>query len=277
MGLIHPRTRRSTERPSDRGSSRPRGRTILCRFRTRDRGDSYLRLINYCPYSALPLSLAIEGAPLASRTYVGPLSLLSPLRPKKPLGIRAHLNINLPLHCPLLLLTYLRDFYFYYFPVRPIASLLLPLPLSLALPLVKHFVLLSSLVHDYPTLSGPSFRIVARDRRVNSWLTIDACYNALVYFMIREQSVIVIFFLFCCFGRCFSKRHGRDKGNAKARGEKFVSPSRFRVMVCSGEFINHPGLPRYNVASMVRDQPVARFRATSSKSACILYHTRNKR
>lgn len=119
MGLMHPRTRRSTERPSDRRSSGPRGRTILCRFRTRDRGDSYLRLINYCPYSALPLSLAIEGAPLASRTYVGPLSLLSPLRPKKPLGIRAHLNINLPLHCPLLLLTYLRDFYFYYFPVRP--------------------------------------------------------------------------------------------------------------------------------------------------------------
>lgn len=77
-GLILPRARRSFEAPFDRPSSWSEGWTILCRFRTRDRGDSYLRLINYCPYpAAWPLSLAIEGAPHASRTYVGPLSLLS--------------------------------------------------------------------------------------------------------------------------------------------------------------------------------------------------------
>jgi len=47
-------------------------RTILCRFRTRDRGDSYLRLINYCPYSIsapLPPTLDREGPTLLRPRY----------------------------------------------------------------------------------------------------------------------------------------------------------------------------------------------------------------
>lgn len=114
---------------------RSTGRTILCRVHTRDRGDSYLRLINYCPYSLEPgppppsssieerrASLTVlrsekekekgREKEIAARTALP----LVPLRPwRAPGRTRAHLNINLPLHCPLLLLTYLTDFYFYCF------------------------------------------------------------------------------------------------------------------------------------------------------------------
>ncbi|KYM92755.1 hypothetical protein ALC53_00692 [Atta colombica] len=47
----------------------------------------------------------------------------------QPPGIQAHLNINLPLHCPLLLLTYLTDFYFYYSPrTSDLSPFMSPLP-----------------------------------------------------------------------------------------------------------------------------------------------------
>lgn len=52
-----PRTRKKQSRSLDRENREDREvlkeRTIFCRFRTRDRGDSYLRLINYCLYSIL--------------------------------------------------------------------------------------------------------------------------------------------------------------------------------------------------------------------------------
>lgn len=96
------------------------GRTILWRFRTRDRGDSYLRLINYCPYPipALSSPTYLRSSGVLSRVQ----ATLEPLLPRapaaKPPDTGAQLNINLPHHCPLLLLTYLTDFYFYCFLVH---------------------------------------------------------------------------------------------------------------------------------------------------------------
>lgn len=107
---------------------------------TRLRRDSYLRLINYCLYSIL-VSLchlpSIERGLSFSLFCVqdtGPESLAP--RPRK-----STLNINLPLHCPLLLLTYLTDFYFYCF-LRPFTRLFV----SPSLLLIR------------PAFSGPSPR-----------------------------------------------------------------------------------------------------------------------
>jgi len=112
-----------TIRSESAGSTR---RTILWRFR----GDSYLRLINYCPYpdpGSSPTYLRSSGsrvqgtlgALFSARARARPPRSPRPCHsPAKPLGTGARLNINLPLHCPPLLLTYLTDFYFYCFLVH---------------------------------------------------------------------------------------------------------------------------------------------------------------
>jgi len=76
------------------------GRTILWRFRTRDRGDSYLRLINYCPYpdpGSSPTYLRSSGSSPASRVRSGPSS--PPPSPRVRARARARLSSpRVPLH-----------------------------------------------------------------------------------------------------------------------------------------------------------------------------------
>lgn len=85
--------------------------------------DKLLSLLDPQLPSHLP---SIERGPLSPPGYVQGLSSAVPMQPS---GIRAHLNINLPLHCPLLLLTYLTDFYFYCFPrTSDLSPFVSPLP-----------------------------------------------------------------------------------------------------------------------------------------------------